>query len=187
MSQPLRCGRVVPRWSTAGQPSASAASIAALTLLSACVFVGPPLSASGPMFDLRLRSPAAVNRHESPSSMLWPSDDVNTPEPAGWLPEQFVSPSAVLSVTSELWKRLIGPALSLNASHPLGFALHGSTNVNPPPPLPAAVLLATVLFWTLRNGSPSGIASFCRLLRRLRMKSGESPSLSMPPPLPWSA
>src|SRR3954468_12582229 len=136
------------------------------------------------MFDLRLRSPVAVNRHESPSSMLCPSDEVNAPEPAGWLPEQLVSPSAVLSVTSELWKRLIGACCSAHSSE---LDLHGLTNVNTPPPLPAAVLFATVLFSTLRNGSPSGIAWFCRLSRSVRMKSLALPSLSMPPPLPRSA
>src|SRR3954451_4363829 len=159
MSQPLRCGRVVPRWSTAGQPSASAASIAALTLFRAGVSVGPPLSANGAISDLRLRSPAAVNRHESPSSMLWPSDEVDAPEPAGWLPEQLESPSAVLSVTSELWKRATGPRVSVSGSHRLEFGPQGSTKVKTPPPLPAALFEAIVLFCTLRNSLPSGIGS----------------------------
>ena len=39
----------MPRWSVPGLAESSAASIAGLPASSACVWVGPPLSASGPM------------------------------------------------------------------------------------------------------------------------------------------
>ena len=73
MSQAVPCGRATPRWSTAGGGQPAAVSIAGLPTSSACVIVGPPLSASGPSSGFVLGiSPAPVSEHVSSLSMFEP-------------------------------------------------------------------------------------------------------------------
>src|SRR3954468_23095044 len=135
MSQATSCGRAVPRWSTDGQPAASAAFTAALSAASACVLVPPPLSDSGASFDALFRSPAAVNSHESPSSRLWPSDDEKAPEPGGSLPKQLPASAALLSETIVLWKRVYASGV---AGCSVSVGVPPLRLVKTPPPLPAA-------------------------------------------------
>src|ERR1022692_855035 len=77
MSQPLPCGREVPRWSVLpGQPAtvAGIASTAGLPAGSAIVWVGPPFDASASSCGCVLLSewPAAENPQDEPESMLYP-------------------------------------------------------------------------------------------------------------------
>jgi hypothetical protein len=87
MSQVEYCGRVMPRWSAAGQPVLSPVLTAGLLVGRACVWVVPgALSASGPrrglVFERLGGSPKA---QDVPLSRLWPLD-VMVPLPAQLAP-----------------------------------------------------------------------------------------------------
>src|SRR4051812_23256595 len=92
MSQCPSPNRGSPRWSLPTPPShcsTSPASIAGLPGCSACVRVGPPLSASEPIPALEACS---VNGHDGSSARLGSLVTLGTPEHAG----------AALAANSEL-------------------------------------------------------------------------------------
>src|SRR5439155_5385044 len=131
MSQAGTCGRVTPRWSVAGHPTSSPASIAGLPGSRARVKVGPPLSRRTPSCgSVALRSPGPERPHVPSLSRLWPSEVTSV------LPQ---SPPAVLLATIVF--------LSVKA------ATRGKQAPRPPPvpsPRPGlAPLLLTVLLMTV--------------------------------------
>src|SRR3954451_1445920 len=128
MSQAPPTGRANPRWSSAGQSTVVPASIAGLPASSACVSVGPPLSATGASFGSAFRSPGALNAHDAPSSRLWP--------PEVGVPRQLAWSVAWLPETIEL-RTVMGI----------------SSAVTMPPPRYAAVLSAIVLLSSVKDVS----------------------------------
>ncbi len=71
--------RVAPRWSVAGHPAPE--PIAALPAPSACVSVGPPLSARAPSRASASLSVGSVNPHDESSERLWLPPKAVTPPP----------------------------------------------------------------------------------------------------------
>jgi hypothetical protein len=157
MSQAALWGRSTPRWSVVGQSGVDAASIAGLPSRSACVRVGPPLSASGPslgsmgkLFGLTLPT---------------------------WLPSVFVMPLPLPSpIRLKRAKTTLSGLGSTSTSGPVG-ALFCATRLfvrldprselasRMPPASWVAELRATVLFV---SATPAG----------------QGPELEMPPPRP---
>src|SRR5688572_21116692 len=86
-------GRVTPRWSVAGQAVSSAASIAGLPDNNACVEVGPPLFANGPIWASLLMMSLAAGLQLSSWTRLLPPEttfptvpDANRSQEYHWLP-----------------------------------------------------------------------------------------------------
>src|SRR2546421_3968256 len=99
MSQRAPCGRPTPRWSVAGggQPGLPA-SMAGLPPLSAMVFVGPPLAASGSSCGLvPCLSPAELKAQSAELSMLYPAE-MNEPRQSS-APAVAALPATMLSWT----------------------------------------------------------------------------------------
>src|ERR1022692_1684808 len=159
MSQPLTCGRDVPRWSMLPlQPAtvAGMASTAGLPAGSAIVWVDPPFDASASSCGCVLLSePIAEKPHDEAESMLYPASVTGVPPPQLLPPRP---PATTLMLTESVSPR------KFSRSAPNGEVLPDNVDcltvavpklTIAPPPLMPAVLLKKVLSPTITVASLS--------------------------------
>src|ERR1022692_1128666 len=159
MSQPLPCGREVPRWSMLPLQPATVtgmASTAGLPAGSAIVWVDPPFDASASSCGCVLLSePIAEKPHDEAEPMLYPASVTGVPPPQLLPPRP---PATTLMLTESVSPR------KFSRSAPNGEVLPDNVDcltvavpklTIAPPPLMPAVLLKKVLSPTITVASLS--------------------------------